>query len=142
MTRGYQMRRHARRMRRYGLQPMIFISPGDRLPETAAMVLARLAWRYRSELVPLALGVLLALAGWLLHVTHPGWWLAIAAISAVTAAGPFAAGPPCWLSPPARQGALARPRGAAGGRGPPPGPRQGPRRDPAGDLPGRADYRT
>ncbi len=26
MTRGYQMRRHARRMRRYGFQPMIFMS--------------------------------------------------------------------------------------------------------------------
>ena len=29
---GYQMRRHARRMRRHGLQPMIIMSPGDRLP--------------------------------------------------------------------------------------------------------------
>lgn len=41
MNRGYQMRRHARRMRRYGLQPMIFLSPGDRLPDVAAMLIAR-----------------------------------------------------------------------------------------------------
>jgi DNA translocase FtsK/SpoIIIE-like protein len=86
MTRGSQMRRHARRLRRYGLQPMIFISPGDRLPETAAVVLARLAWRYRSELAPLALAVLLALAAWVLHVIHPGWWTATAAIAAATSA--------------------------------------------------------
>jgi DNA translocase FtsK/SpoIIIE-like protein len=90
--RGYQMRRHARRMRRYGLQSMIFISPSDRLPEIAALVLARLAWRYRSELGPFALAVLLALAGWVLHLTHPAWWLAIAAITAVVTTCPLIAG--------------------------------------------------
>jgi S-DNA-T family DNA segregation ATPase FtsK/SpoIIIE len=86
MTKGSQMRRHARRMRRYGLQPMIFISPGDRLPEIAAVVLARFAWRYRSELAPLALAALLALAAWMLHVTHPGWWPALAAMAAASSA--------------------------------------------------------
>jgi S-DNA-T family DNA segregation ATPase FtsK/SpoIIIE len=78
MTRGYQMRRHARRMRRYGLQPMIVLSPGDRFPDVAVVVISRWAWRYRSELAPLAMAVVTALASWLLHVTHPQWWPEIA----------------------------------------------------------------
>ena len=31
------MRRHARRMRRYGMQPMMVMNAGDELPETAAV---------------------------------------------------------------------------------------------------------
>ena len=41
MTRPRQMRRHARRMRRYGLQPMIVINSSDRLPELVIVALAR-----------------------------------------------------------------------------------------------------
>jgi S-DNA-T family DNA segregation ATPase FtsK/SpoIIIE len=87
MTKGYQMRRHARRMRRYGLQPMIFMSPGDELPEAAVVLLVRWAWRYRSELAPLSAGIAAALAAWVLHATHPGWWPLIAATALVIAAG-------------------------------------------------------
>jgi hypothetical protein len=83
MTRGYQMRRQARRMRRYGFQPMMVMNPGDGLPEIAAVVLARWAWRYRSELAPLTTAVVMALAAWVLHMTRPDWWLPIAATSAV-----------------------------------------------------------
>jgi hypothetical protein len=86
MTRGYQMRRHARRMRRYGLQPMIVMSPGDQLPEIAAVVIAHWAWRYRSELAPFTTAVTMMLAAWALHVTRPNWWLTIAALTAVCAA--------------------------------------------------------
>jgi S-DNA-T family DNA segregation ATPase FtsK/SpoIIIE len=86
MTRGYQMRRHARRMRRYGLQPMIFMGPGDQLPEIAAIVIARWAWRYRSELAPLTTAVTMMLAAWVLHMTRPHWWLAVAILTAVCAA--------------------------------------------------------
>jgi len=50
MNGRYRMRRHARRLRRYGLQPMTIVNPGDPLPEPAAVALLRLAWRYRSEL--------------------------------------------------------------------------------------------
>ena len=89
MTRGYQMRRHARRMRRYGLQPMIVISPNDRLPDIAALVIGRWLWRYRSELAPLTLATMTMLAGWILHSTHPHWWLAItlSTLAAALAAG-------------------------------------------------------
>jgi hypothetical protein len=86
MTRGYQMRRHARRMRRYGLQPMIFMTPNDQLPEIAAVVIGRWAWRYRSELAPLTTAVLTWLAAWLLHERRPHWWLVLAATTVVTAA--------------------------------------------------------
>jgi FtsK/SpoIIIE family len=85
MSRGYQMRRTARRMRRYGFQPMMVMNPGEGLPEIAAVVLARWAWRYRSELAPLTTAVVMALAAWVLHVSRPGWWLPIAATSAVLA---------------------------------------------------------
>jgi len=79
------MRRTARRMRRYGFQPMMFMSPGDRLPETAAVVLGRWAWRYRSELAPLTTVVLVWLSAWLLHVFRPHWWPYLAALAAVGA---------------------------------------------------------
>jgi hypothetical protein len=92
VTRGYQMRRTARRMRRYGFQPMMFMNPGDRLPETAAMALARWAWRYRSELAPLTTAALMCLAAWLLHVFRPHWWLYLAALAVVTGACLIAAG--------------------------------------------------
>src|SRR5215469_6287301 len=83
MTRGYQMRHHARRMRRYGFQPMMVMNPGDGLPEIAAVVIARWAWRYRSELAPLTTAAITALAAWIFHITRPDWWLPLAAASVV-----------------------------------------------------------
>src|ERR1700722_2019375 len=80
-----QMRRHARKMRRYGIQPMTVIRPGDQYPETAAVMIGRWAWRYRSELTPLGVALTLVLAGWLMHGRYPGSWPAITG-----AAGPMA----------------------------------------------------
>lgn len=86
MTPGYQMRRHARRMRRYGLQPMIVMSPGDRLPDLVVVVLARWAWRYRSELAPLTMAVADFATAWILDATRPHWWpYIVAATTAATA---------------------------------------------------------
>ena len=70
-----RMRRHARRVRRAGLQPMMVINaePGQ-LPDPAAILLARWAWRYRSELVPIAVMAALAGAGWQAHRAVPAWW--------------------------------------------------------------------
>jgi len=80
MTRPLQIRRHARRMRRYGLQPMIVISGDDQLPDIAAVLIFRWAWRYRSELAPVTLAAVTALTGAVLHSTHPGsWWVILAA---------------------------------------------------------------
>lgn len=57
---GYrQMRRHARRVRRAGMQPMMVINTGDNaFPELAIVVIGRALWRYRSELAPLAVAAL------------------------------------------------------------------------------------
>jgi hypothetical protein len=61
-------------MRRYGLQPVIVITSDDRLPDMAGVLIGRLLWRYRSELAPVYLAVLLALGAAILHLTHPEWW--------------------------------------------------------------------
>ena len=56
-----RMRRQARLARRSGLQPMMVINTGEPFPETVGVVLARWAWRYRSELAPAS--------AW-----PPAWW--------------------------------------------------------------------
>lgn len=59
---------------RYGAPLLLF---GFRRSLTALVVggAVRLAWRYRSELAPLATGVAVALCGGWAHLYHPGWWL-------------------------------------------------------------------
>jgi hypothetical protein len=69
-----QLRRHARRLRRDGFQPMMVFNQGDRLPETAAVAIGRALWRYRSELAPIASAVLVVVAAVMLYHTHPEWW--------------------------------------------------------------------
>lgn len=74
-----QMRRHARHARRAGMQPMMFINPGDSLPDLVIVVIARWMWRYRSELAPAGASCLLAVLGWYAHVAlSRGWWLILA----------------------------------------------------------------
>ena len=87
-----QMRRHARKMRRYGIQPMTVIRPGDQFPETAAVAIGRWLWHYRSELAPLGVALALALAGWMMHGRYPGCWPAIAGAAGPTALVLVAAG--------------------------------------------------
>ncbi|MGC4952712.1 cell division protein FtsK [Actinomadura citrea] len=85
MSRTRQMRRHAQKMRRSGLQPMVIIDRDDQFPDVAAVLLARALWRYRSELGPVYLVAALAVGGAVLHVAHPGWWpwlLALAGLAA------------------------------------------------------------
>jgi S-DNA-T family DNA segregation ATPase FtsK/SpoIIIE len=48
--------------------------------------LPRLAWRYRSELAPLAIALALLAAGVVLHVWLPGWWPIITATGLAAAA--------------------------------------------------------
>ena len=81
MNGPYRMRRYARRMRRYGLQPMTVISPNDPLPEPAAVFFVRWAWRYRSELAPVAFCLTAGLAASILHRAHPHWWPMILALT-------------------------------------------------------------
>ncbi|MFD0851180.1 cell division protein FtsK, partial [Actinomadura adrarensis] len=74
MSTGRQMRRHARKMRRHGLQPMIVINRDDPLPDVAAVLLGRALWRYRSELGPIYSGIAMGIAGLVLHAAYPQWW--------------------------------------------------------------------
>jgi S-DNA-T family DNA segregation ATPase FtsK/SpoIIIE len=71
-------------MRRYGLQPMTIIKPGDPVPETAAVVIGRLIWHYRSELAPLAIALTAGVAAWWLHGHDRRWWPLIAALAVVS----------------------------------------------------------
>jgi S-DNA-T family DNA segregation ATPase FtsK/SpoIIIE len=83
---GYrQIRRQARQARRAGMAPMMVINTGDTLPELAAVVIGRLLWRYRSELAPVAVLVLLAGAGLWAHAAHPGLAVPVLAISLAVA---------------------------------------------------------
>ena len=78
MTNPRRMRRHARRMRRYGLQPMVVMNSGDPLPDLVVVMVARWLWRYRSELAPVTLAAITMVAAWILHSTHPHWWPVLA----------------------------------------------------------------
>ena len=80
-----KMRRQARLARRSGLQPMMVINAGEPFPETLGVLLARWAWRYRSELAPLGVAAGLMAAAWWLHHTRPHWWVPIAVLTGVTA---------------------------------------------------------
>ena len=87
-----QMRRHTRRIRRGGMQPMMLINGNDQLPESAALVALRWAWRYRSELTPLyAASTVLGLACWL-HAGHRQWQGLVLVVAALLAAGLMAFG--------------------------------------------------
>jgi hypothetical protein len=85
MTRAYQIRHQARRIRRYGMQPMIMMNADDGFPDLPIVIIARWAWRYRSELAPAGLAAVVALTGWTLHATHRQAWPIIAALTATAA---------------------------------------------------------
>ncbi len=64
---------------------MMVINTGEAFPETVGVVLARWAWRYRSELAPLGVtAALVATARWL-HATRPHWWVVLAVLAGVAA---------------------------------------------------------
>jgi hypothetical protein len=80
-----QVRRQARHARRHGMQPMMVINTDDQLPESAALIIIRAAWRYRSELTPLYLADVILAASWWLHATHPQWWAYLLGVAAAAA---------------------------------------------------------
>jgi S-DNA-T family DNA segregation ATPase FtsK/SpoIIIE len=89
MPRSGPHRRRARRYDRARLEPRRL--PADKPRYLAPDVplrspVPRLAWRYRSELAPLAAAVLLLLAGVVLHLWLPGWWPIITAAGMTAAA--------------------------------------------------------
>jgi len=74
MTSYWQMRRASRRARRVGMQPMMIIDSDGQFPAPAAVILVRLAWRYRSELAPVYTAGAVLGAGWWAHLARPHWW--------------------------------------------------------------------
>ncbi|MFI9597071.1 cell division protein FtsK [Nonomuraea sp. NPDC052265] len=83
-TTRHEMRRNARRMRRYGVQPVAMIDDLELAPLAIAGI-TRLAWRYRSELAPFSLATTVLLAGVILRRWCPEWWPAVI-VCTVTAA--------------------------------------------------------
>jgi hypothetical protein len=92
MTTPGQLRRQARQARRYGMQPMLVMGNGDRLPATTAVLIGRVVWRYRSELGPVACVAVLFAAGLLMHATRPGYWPLPLSFAVITVAVALAAG--------------------------------------------------
>jgi S-DNA-T family DNA segregation ATPase FtsK/SpoIIIE len=85
-----QIRRQTRRARRAGLQPIVVIdSP---FPVPVAVLLARLAWRYRSEIAPATVAGAVLGAGWWLHAAHPHSWAFLLAASDLSASALFTFG--------------------------------------------------
>src|SRR5580704_17471097 len=78
-----QIRRQTRRARRAGLQPIVVID--GPFPVPAGVIVARWAWRYRSEIAPAATACPVLGAGWWLHETHRYWWQWLLTISDLTA---------------------------------------------------------
>jgi hypothetical protein len=90
-----QLRRHARRLRQDGYQPMIVLNSGDQIPDTAATEIGRAIWRYRSELAPVVFAGLITLVATAIHhADRRAWpWFALATLAAITA---LTVPPPAW----------------------------------------------
>ena len=69
------MRRQARRMRRYGMQPMVVINSDDQLPDLFIVLATRFAWRHRSAFVPFIVTATAFTVSAIGHHDHPGWWI-------------------------------------------------------------------
>jgi hypothetical protein len=85
MTGYRQIRRQSRRARRAGLQPIVLID--GQFPTPAAVIIARWAWRYRSELAPATTASAVLGAGSWVHAAHPRCWPYILIASGLTAFG-------------------------------------------------------
>ncbi|TDD22253.1 cell division protein FtsK [Nonomuraea diastatica] len=72
----YEMRRNARRMRRYGVQPVANVNDLGVAP-LVIVGIARLIWRYRSELAPITYTASILLTGVILRRWFPEWWLSV-----------------------------------------------------------------
>ena len=78
-----QIRRQTRRARKAGLQPIVVIESPPLVP--AGMLIARLAWRYRSEIAPATTAGAVLAAGWWLHYGHVDLWPWVLVVSDLAA---------------------------------------------------------
>jgi hypothetical protein len=95
-----RMRRQARQIRRSGMQPMMFVSSdSSQFATPVGMILARFAWRYRSELTPLGIAAMTLVAAWWTHTTLAKWWAFIMIGSTVAGGVTAIFGPRFGLAP-------------------------------------------
>jgi S-DNA-T family DNA segregation ATPase FtsK/SpoIIIE len=90
VTRGpspHQVRRTARRIRRYGIRPTMAINDGHHLGPSPGQLTLWWLWRYRSELAPLWLAAASVAVSAGLHANHPGWWPITTAVTVATVLG-------------------------------------------------------
>ena len=86
MTSYRRMRRQARQIRRSGMQPMMFINAdSSQFPTPVGVILARFAWRYRSELAPFGVAAMTVGAACWTHAALAKWWVLILIASTVGA---------------------------------------------------------
>jgi S-DNA-T family DNA segregation ATPase FtsK/SpoIIIE len=95
------------------LQPIVIIERG--LPVSAWVLLARLAWRYRSEIAPALMASAVLSAGEWLHVAYPGWWPLLLAVSDLAAFALAVCGGHIGLTQPAERVYAATATLAVGG---------------------------
>ena len=96
MSNYREIRRQTRRARRAGLQPIVIIdSP---FPVPPGVLLARLAWRYRSEIAPATTAGAVLAAAWWLHHGHASLWTWLLAASDLIALALFIGGERIGLS--------------------------------------------
>ncbi|MFG6202206.1 hypothetical protein [Nonomuraea sp. JJY05] len=81
----YQVRRNARRMRRYGVEPIGLITDDLEFAPLVIAGIARAVWRYRSELAPLTAALVTVVAGATLHTWYPTWWPTVPLVAAAVA---------------------------------------------------------
>src|SRR3954454_19639666 len=73
----HRIRRDARRMRRYGVEPMMMIDQNTPFAPLAVVVLGSWVWRYRSELAPLVAALAVECTAVALHIIHREWRTAV-----------------------------------------------------------------
>ena len=111
------MRAYGRRHRRWGRrnpQPLLLV-PDEPLLIVGMAAIGRALFRYRSELTPLAAGLILNVAGLLLHRTHPDAWPVVALVTAVAALAAGLRGWPWGIARPAERAYAATATAVAGG---------------------------
>src|ERR1700753_1473275 len=73
MSSPRQIPHQGRKLRRHGIQPMVFLGgPNDGAPP-GGVILLRLLWRYRSELAPVGVAGALFFLGWRFHAARTHW---------------------------------------------------------------------
>ncbi|MEV0231619.1 cell division protein FtsK [Nonomuraea sp. NPDC050786] len=85
MPRATRCGANARRMRRYGVEPIGLITDDLEFAPLVIAGIARAIWRYRSELAPFTAAVVTVAAGATLHTWSPPWWPIVPLLAAAVA---------------------------------------------------------